>query len=114
MRNTCAVNRQAAAVIVAAAVLAWFSPASAAAGEQSMTKTWSVAEFGEPLYDESMEHFPYANTCPPAASTPATRTTAGAREPPRVEDAVESFGEGGRSKTTEGGSKGGAGPPVRS
>lgn len=26
-----------------------------------VTKTWSMAEFGEPLYDESMTHWPYVN-----------------------------------------------------
>lgn len=26
-----------------------------------VTKTWSIAEFGEPLYDESMTHWPYVN-----------------------------------------------------
>ncbi|MFK7858976.1 MAG: extracellular solute-binding protein [Granulosicoccus sp.] len=27
----------------------------------NVTKSWSMAEFGEPLYDESMLHWPYAN-----------------------------------------------------
>ncbi len=28
---------------------------------QDVTTTWSMAEFGEPLYDESMTHWPYVN-----------------------------------------------------
>ena len=31
------------------------------ASGQNITKTWAIAEFGEPLYDDSMEHWPYAN-----------------------------------------------------
>ncbi len=40
--------------------LAAFAPALAAA-EEGVTKSWAIAEFGEPLYDETMEHWPYAN-----------------------------------------------------
>jgi len=29
--------------------------------QENVTKTWSMAEFGEPLYDESMTHWPYTN-----------------------------------------------------
>lgn len=28
---------------------------------ENITRTWSMAEFGEPLYDESMTHWPYVN-----------------------------------------------------
>ena len=33
----------------------------AASAEDGITKTWAIAEFGEPLYGEDMEHWPYAN-----------------------------------------------------
>ena len=29
--------------------------------EPNITKTWSIAEFGEPLYPDGIEHWPYAN-----------------------------------------------------
>ncbi len=45
------------AAVLGAAVLI---PLSAAADEH-ITKSWAIAEFGEPLYDETMEHWPYAN-----------------------------------------------------
>ncbi len=32
-----------------------------AVAEEGITKSWAIAEFGEPLYDETMEHWPYAN-----------------------------------------------------
>ncbi len=35
--------------------------ASVALAQDNVTKTWSMAEFGEPLYDESMTHWPYTN-----------------------------------------------------
>ena len=41
-----------------AAFVAW---APAAAEDRAVTKSWAVAEFGEPLYDETMAHWPYAN-----------------------------------------------------
>jgi microcin C transport system substrate-binding protein len=41
--------------------LALASPLPAAAQEQKITKAWAIAEFGEPLYDETMAHWPYAN-----------------------------------------------------
>lgn len=37
------------------------SPLSAPARAAEVTKTWAIAEFGEPLYDETMQHWPYAN-----------------------------------------------------
>ncbi len=39
--------------------LAVFLPQSVVAEE--ITKTWAVAEFGEPLYKDGIEHWPYAN-----------------------------------------------------
>ncbi len=29
--------------------------------DENITKTWAIAEFGEPLYVDGIEHFPYAN-----------------------------------------------------
>ena len=34
---------------------------SRAADDQPATKSWAIAEFGEPLYDETMTHWPFAN-----------------------------------------------------
>ena len=34
---------------------------AARADEQTITKTWAMAEFGEPLYKDGIEHWPYAN-----------------------------------------------------
>ncbi|MFK8076278.1 MAG: extracellular solute-binding protein [Granulosicoccus sp.] len=34
-----------------------------------VTKTWSIAEFGEPLYDESMTHWPYVNPDAPVGGS---------------------------------------------
>jgi microcin C transport system substrate-binding protein len=34
---------------------------SFAAEDQNVTKSWSIAEFGEPLYKEDMPHWPYVN-----------------------------------------------------
>ena len=44
----------------AALALAAAIPFTASAQEK-ITKSWAIAEFGEPLYDEDMEHWPYAN-----------------------------------------------------
>lgn len=38
-----------------------FSTARAADQAGEITRAWSMAEFGEPLYDESMTHWPYVN-----------------------------------------------------
>ncbi|MFK8080469.1 MAG: extracellular solute-binding protein [Granulosicoccus sp.] len=35
--------------------------ATTATASEGITKSWSLAEFGEPLYDEDMAHWPYAN-----------------------------------------------------
>lgn len=45
---------------IAALTLSAVSTLSAFA-EENVTKSWAFAEFGEPLYDETMEHWPYAN-----------------------------------------------------
>ena len=29
--------------------------------EEGITKSWAIAEFGEPLYKDGIEHWPYAN-----------------------------------------------------
>lgn len=34
---------------------------SVAADEQNITKTWAFSEYGEPLYKDGIEHWPYAN-----------------------------------------------------
>lgn len=38
-----------------------FSTAQADDQADKITRAWSMAEFGEPLYDESMTHWPYVN-----------------------------------------------------
>jgi microcin C transport system substrate-binding protein len=47
------------------AILAWLVvigvQGAAAAQDQPVTKTWAMAEFGEPLYGEGIDHWPYAN-----------------------------------------------------
>ncbi|WP_299394879.1 extracellular solute-binding protein [Pelagibius sp.] len=48
--------------------LAGLIPFSAAADEH-ITKSWAIAEFGEPLYDETIEHWPYANPDAPKGGT---------------------------------------------
>lgn len=40
-----------------------------AAGEQHITRAWAIAEFGEPLYAEGIEHWPYANPDAPKGGT---------------------------------------------
>lgn len=35
--------------------------AIAQAEEQKITKSWAIAEFGEPLYKDGLDHWPYAN-----------------------------------------------------
>ena len=47
--------------IAKATVIALLVTPSAATAEEKITKSWAIAEFGEPLYDESLEHFPYAD-----------------------------------------------------
>ncbi|MFT5044745.1 MAG: microcin C transport system substrate-binding protein [Porticoccaceae bacterium] len=37
--------------------------------DESVTTTWSMAEFGEPLFDESMTHWPYVNPDAPVGGS---------------------------------------------
>ena len=41
----------------------------AASASDDVTKSWSMAEFGEPLYDDSLTHWPYANPDAPKGGT---------------------------------------------
>ena len=46
------------------------SPISSARAQEAETTTsWAMAEFGEPLYDESMTHWPYANPDAPVGGS---------------------------------------------
>ena len=56
-----AMHLSATAPWLAAALWLALAPPPAAAQEQKITKSWAIAEFGEPLYDETMAHWPYAN-----------------------------------------------------
>lgn len=38
-----------------------FATSTSVAASDEITRSWSMAEFGEPLYDESMPHWPYVN-----------------------------------------------------
>ncbi|EWY39206.1 hypothetical protein N825_07700 [Skermanella stibiiresistens SB22] len=50
-----------AAICLGALTLGGISPSLAQAPDQKITKTWAMAEFGEPLHREDMPHWPYAN-----------------------------------------------------
>ncbi|MFK7856113.1 MAG: extracellular solute-binding protein, partial [Granulosicoccus sp.] len=39
------------------------------AQQEGVTKSWSMAEYGEPLYDESMPHWPYVNPDAPSGGS---------------------------------------------
>ncbi|ASJ76402.1 extracellular solute-binding protein [Granulosicoccus antarcticus] len=41
----------------------------ATVSEQGVTTSWSMAEFGEPLYDENLTHWPYVNPDAPTGGT---------------------------------------------
>ncbi len=58
-----AVTRLSAALVLLMAGLSQplFSTARADDQTGEITRAWSMAEFGEPLYDESMTHWPYVN-----------------------------------------------------
>lgn len=43
------------------AVCTVFLLSAAHADEQNITRTWAIAEFGEPLYQDGIEHWPYAD-----------------------------------------------------
>ena len=51
----------AAAVCSGFLMLGGLLPAWAQEAEQKITRTWAMAEFGEPLYGPDMPHWPYAN-----------------------------------------------------
>jgi microcin C transport system substrate-binding protein len=51
----------AAAVCSGFLMLGGLLPALAQEAEQKVTRTWAMAEFGEPLYGPDMPHWPYAN-----------------------------------------------------
>jgi microcin C transport system substrate-binding protein len=42
-------------------MLSGIIPAAAQEAGQKVTRTWAMAEFGEPLYGPDMQHWPYAN-----------------------------------------------------
>lgn len=44
-------------------------PATAQDTEETTIKAWAVAEYGEPLYDEGMPHWPYADPDAPKGGT---------------------------------------------
>ncbi|MEM7168713.1 MAG: extracellular solute-binding protein [Pseudomonadota bacterium] len=50
-------------VIVACAAIIFvaFFASNARTAEDNITKTWAIAEFGEPLYKDGLDHWPYAN-----------------------------------------------------
>ena len=51
----------AAAICSGILMLGGIFPAVAQEAEQKVTRTWAMAEFGEPLYGPDMRHWPYAN-----------------------------------------------------
>ena len=51
----------AAAICSGFLMLGGIFPAVAQEAEQKVTRTWAMAEFGEPLYGPDMRHWPYAN-----------------------------------------------------
>jgi microcin C transport system substrate-binding protein len=51
----------AAAVCSSFLMLGGIFPAAAQEAEQKVTRTWAMAEFGEPLYGPGMRHWPYVN-----------------------------------------------------
>jgi len=52
--------------LITAALLALATPLVVA---QDVTKTWALAEFGEPLYKDGIEHWPYVNPDAPKGGT---------------------------------------------
>ncbi|WP_158043573.1 extracellular solute-binding protein [Skermanella pratensis] len=51
----------AAAVCLGTLLLGGTAPVSAQDAGEKITRTWAMAEFGEPLYGPDMRHWPYAN-----------------------------------------------------
>ncbi|MEM7168712.1 MAG: extracellular solute-binding protein [Pseudomonadota bacterium] len=56
-------SRRFLAGLVMGATLSLSGPclSSEALADEGITKTWAIAEFGEPLYKDGLEHWPYAN-----------------------------------------------------
>ncbi|MFK7997528.1 MAG: extracellular solute-binding protein [Granulosicoccus sp.] len=50
-------------------VISTFAASSTVEASDETTRSWSMAEFGEPLYDESMPHWPYVNPDAPAGGS---------------------------------------------
>lgn len=59
MKNTNTINCLSRFISIGACLTALAVPVYGA--EENITKKWAIAEFGEPLYAEGIEHFPYAN-----------------------------------------------------
>ena len=55
--------------LIAAALVAVSVSAVQQAVAQDVTKTWAMAEFGEPLYQDGIEHWPYVNPDAPKGGT---------------------------------------------
>ena len=55
--------------LLAAALVAVSVSAAKQAVAQDVTKTWAMAEFGEPLYQDGIEHWPYVNPDAPKGGT---------------------------------------------
>ena len=48
-------------LLLAAFLPIWLAIAHPAAAEDGITKSWAIAEFGEPLYRDNFKHWPYVN-----------------------------------------------------
>ena len=55
--------------LLGAALVAVSVSAAQQAVAQDVTKTWAMAEFGEPLYQDGIEHWPYVNPDAPKGGT---------------------------------------------
>jgi len=66
IRNVARAARRQAGLAAAALLAAAMLPVAALHAEQDgVTKTWAIAEFGEPLYRDGFTHWPYANADAP-------------------------------------------------
>src|SRR3954469_17334373 len=62
MRNESRMKRLLAAATCSGVLMfGGIFPAVAQEAEQKVTRTWAMAEFGEPLYGPDLRHWPYAN-----------------------------------------------------
>jgi len=57
------------AVVLTSAILSFAPAALADEGSENITKTWAIAEFGEPLYKDGIDHWPYVNPDAPKGGT---------------------------------------------